>query len=98
MKAERGSRRIAAVLITASQKYKCPPGTGILKMLRDNTIFIAASSAVKVSHVTLPRLIPTVFVLIPIPPENNQGTEMPLRPLTGSADCTRCQRCSQFFG
>ena len=39
---------MAAVQMTASLRYRCPPGTGMLKELM--TMFMAISMAVTVSH------------------------------------------------
>ena len=43
---------IAAVSITTSLKYRCPPGTGMLSALMLSTTTIAMNSAVMVSHST----------------------------------------------
>ena len=43
---------IAAVSITTSLKYRCPPGTGMLSALMLSTTTIAMNSAVIVSHST----------------------------------------------
>ena len=43
---------IAAVSITTSLKYRCPPGTGMLSALKLSTTTIAMNSAGMVSHST----------------------------------------------
>ena len=41
---------MAAVLMITSQKYRCPPGTGMEKMLMLSTMFMAVSIPVTASH------------------------------------------------
>lgn len=50
MKASTGFNMSAAVTMTKSLKYRCPPGTGILN--EDKTIVIASNIAIKVNLFT----------------------------------------------
>ena len=40
--------------MTTSQKYRWPPGTGILKMLRERMMFMPIKRAVMVSQIREP--------------------------------------------